>query len=76
MIVRSFDNKTIKPLRDDKPHVVYRKGYWRVSSYRHSYYSQVLTRKEQADIHMRFMLAHAWVHKANRGLIIGLNEVT
>lgn len=52
-----FSNESIKPSRPNKPHIVFRKGYWRVSSlWKH----QIGTRIEQ-----RFTRAHEYVNKRN-----------
>lgn len=67
-MMQGFDNSTIVPLRPNKPHIVFRKGFWRVSKIQKPY---------RQKLHL-YNKAHNFVYNLNyhsRMLIIkGLSK--
>lgn len=53
-----FDNSTIKPFRDNKPHICFRDGFWRVSSFKNA--------KNYFYRNQWFEKAHYFVNKLNQ----------
>lgn len=59
-IRKEFTNKSITPLRKDKPHIVFIDGYWRVSPFVKGYWP-------------RWSKAHSFVYARNDVLRDGLS---
>lgn len=51
-----FDNQSVIPLRERKPHIVYREGYWRVSP---------LVKPRTPDILNAWKKAHQFINTLN-----------
>lgn len=51
-----FCNSTIKPLREGKPHICMRQGYWRVSK---------MPKLCSAERREHYYLAHVWTTRPN-----------
>lgn len=54
----SFSNQVIKPLRDNKPHIVKLQGLWRVSPYNHK-------KLWATGVSVYWNLAHAYTNNQN-----------
>lgn len=63
MTLKSFTNAGITPVHDDKPHLVFIDGYWRVSKMPRRGWMNPLVAK-------KFMQAHAYATDQNNELVI------